>query len=403
MYKWTWNTFRMQSGKSSSCHRVMPVYVSPENFENFHNTPEVIDDRKLMLDGEWPENRGCEYCKNLEEVTGLSDRTYHNDIPGLTPAEFQYSDIPLAVTPKISEIYINNTCDLACVYCRPEFSSKINEEVKKYGPYPIGLLPIEKTSRSKVYFDLYVDWVRQNYQKLDSISILGGEPFLQNEFWEILDNISQFEESDLKLQVTTNLNCKADTLKRFLDKSYNLLKNKKLKKIIISCSLDCWGPQIEFIRYGLNLQRWQQNFETLINVKWLHIEVHQVLTALSIKTSQDLQDRILEYKKINPKIVQGYHLPDSGYEKILHPMMFDSLFFSDKLSKLLDTFPITQEWDHSAKQRLEGIVNLCHRGVHNEQQLKIFKETLDLTDARRGTNWRHLYPEINDYLNNHKL
>jgi sulfatase maturation enzyme AslB (radical SAM superfamily) len=199
LLKWAWSTVYLGQGTSSSCHRTDQAPIPVDNFESFHNTPEVINDRKLMLSGEWPQNRGCQYCSDLEAAGGASDRTYHNDIPGLTPVEFSTQYQPLVVTPSISEIYIDNTCDLGCVYCRPEYSSVINQEVKKYGEYPIGLKPIEKNTNSATYFDLYIKWLTENYQDLNSISILGGEPLLQKGFWKILDLLDELAPSSLNL------------------------------------------------------------------------------------------------------------------------------------------------------------------------------------------------------------
>jgi pyruvate-formate lyase-activating enzyme len=403
VYKWGWNTFRMQSGRSSSCHRVVPSFVDINNFESFHNTPESINDRKLMLSGEWPQNRGCQYCSNLEAASGVSDRTYHNDIPGLTPVEFSTQDQPLIVTPSISEIYIDNTCDLGCVYCRPEYSSVINQEVKKYGEYPIGLKPIEKNSDSATYFDLYVKWLTKNYQNLNSISILGGEPLLQKGFWQIVDLLDELSPSSLNLQITTNLNSSTPVLEKFVDKMYQLLKKRKIKKVIVSCSLDCWGEQSEFVRYGLNLKQWQKNFEFLISKKWLHIEVHHVVSSLTLKTAHELQEIISQYKQINPKIVQSYHMVDGGFENIYGISMFEPSMFLPQLTQLLNTFPITQEWDNASKQRLDGIVKLCSKAQHNVDSLRNLKKTLDLVDHRRNTNWKLLFPEINDYLTKHGI
>ena len=146
VYKWAWNTFRLYNATSSSCHRVNPVAVPLDKFDDFHNTPEVLNDRQKMLAGKWP-GRGCEYCEDVEKQGGVSDRLYHNDIPGLTPVDFD----PLGdqrVTPRIVELYLTNACDLACVYCLPGFSSRINNELKKYGPYPIGITPITQVSNS---------------------------------------------------------------------------------------------------------------------------------------------------------------------------------------------------------------------------------------------------------------
>jgi hypothetical protein len=232
---------------------------------------------------------------------------------------------------------------------------------------------------------------------------LGGEPLLQKGFWQIVDLLDELAPSSLNLQVTTNLNSSTPVLEKFVDKMYHLLRKKKIKKVIVSCSLDCWGDQAEFVRYGLNLQQWQKNFEFLISKKWLHIEVHHVVSSLTLKTAHELQEIISQYKQINPKIVQSYHMVDSGFENIYGISMFEPSMFLPQLTQLLDTFPITQEWDNASKQRLDGIVKLCSKAQHNVDSLRNLKKTLDLTDHRRNTNWKLLFPEINDYLTKHGI
>ena len=52
--KWTWNTIRLYTGVTSSCHRVTGETVTADNFATFHNTPKKLADRELMLQGQWP-------------------------------------------------------------------------------------------------------------------------------------------------------------------------------------------------------------------------------------------------------------------------------------------------------------------------------------------------------------
>ncbi len=397
VFKWGWNTLRLYNGKSSSCHRVSPVEVTPETFESFHNTPEVLDDRRRMLQGEWPAaGRGCEYCRNIEQAGGISDRLHHNQIPGLTPVDFDHDS--LNVTPRISEIYLNNTCDLACVYCLPIFSSKVNQELRKFGPYPLGIKPVDKTPNRDQLFALYLNWLKEHGSKLSRLSILGGEPLLQNELWQILEILHSLDNKNLELAINTNLNCTADTLKRFVDIGRDLVVKKKIKQVHVCASLDCWGPQAEFVRYGLDLDNWQRNFEFLMQHRWIALSVHQVITSLTVKTAIDLQQKIAEYKKTNPKILQDYHLVDSGLEKIYHPQIFGGDFFKSQFDKLIAEFPVATDWDIESRRRLEGIAALAAAGTVDVDRLRMLKQTLDTIDQRRGTDWRKLWPEITQYF-----
>ena len=73
--KWTWSTVWMNKLSTSSCHRVDPVRFDLENFDNFHNTPNKLAERQLMLEGKWPQG-GCQYCQKIEEAGGFSDRQH---------------------------------------------------------------------------------------------------------------------------------------------------------------------------------------------------------------------------------------------------------------------------------------------------------------------------------------
>ena len=78
--KWTWSTIQLYNGLTNSCHRVGQTVLNPDTFDHFHNTEKKINDRKLMLEGEWPTG-GCEYCANIEQAGGQSDRLFQLQIP----------------------------------------------------------------------------------------------------------------------------------------------------------------------------------------------------------------------------------------------------------------------------------------------------------------------------------
>lgn len=397
VYKWGWNTFRLHNATSSSCHRVTPVPVALDNFENFHNTPEVIQDRKLMLAGQWPVGRGCEYCQEMEVAGGMSDRTYHNAISGLTPVDFD----PLGdqhVTPTVAEIYLTNTCDLACIYCIPEFSSRINNELKKYGPNIVGHRPSIPIHNSSAYLDRYFDWLETNYSKLVRLSVLGGEPLIQRDLDRFLDFLNTHKNPELEFAINTNLNCRLETIQQFVETAQQLIASKKIKRVDISCSLDCWGDPATYIRNGLSLDRWQENFEYLIQNKWLYVTVHQVLTSLSIGTADILQDKISQYKQSTKwNITQAYHAVDD-HDGIWRPEIFGSEFFKPQLDQLLAKFLIKSKGDEIARLRLEGIVKLTENKQPNLVKLSKFSAALDQLDRRRGTDWRLIFPEINEFL-----
>lgn len=399
VFKWGWNTFRLYTGSSSSCHRIKNVFVPLDKFNDFHNTPEVLNDRALMLNGEWPTGRGCEYCKDVEDAGGISDRLYHNPMEGLTPVDFVPGENELHVTPRILEIYLNNTCDLSCVYCVPIFSSKINDELKKYGPFTeIGLKPIDRTPDHRKYFEKMIEWLPVNYHKLQRFLVQGGEPFLQKEFHEMLDVLETLENPQLEFSVNSNLNADISVFEKFIPRIKKMLVDRKIKRFDITCSIDCWGPQQEFARYGLNLNRWQKNFEFLLQHKWLYINTGHTMTSLTIKTMPDLQQILNNYLQQGYKFNSTYGYVDGPLQELYDPSIFGGKFFKNDLDKLVSITPEDTHQQKRAKERLIGIVHYIQNATLNPDRLKKLSVTLDQLDFRRKTNWRQIYPEIDQFF-----
>ena len=398
--KWGWNTFRLYNGTSSSCHRVKPEFVPIDQFENFHNMPKVLEDRALMRQGEWPKGRGCEYCQDVEKQHGLSDRLYHNQIPNQHPVNFGESDY---VIPSLCEVYLDNVCDLACIYCQPFFSSRINDELKKFGPTIVGLDYTPKLVNSDQYFNRYLEWLDQNVQHLTRLAIQGGEPMLQKNLWKILDFLKEKVNPNLEISINTNLNAPTEKIQQYVETVKELLVNRSIKRADVQISLDCWGPQQEFIRYGVNLDQWEKNFEYLIKHKWLRLSIHQVLTSLSIKTTNEFQSKIVSWKKINPSIVQDYFVVDGVNLITLHPEIFGQEFFSQQLHDIANNFICATDQDNLYKNKLLGLVNTLLSGSIDPVRLKKLQLTLDQTDQRRNTNWRELWPEIDQFFHEQNI
>ena len=149
--KWSFSKILLHAELTSSCHRVINHKFDIETF-NFHNTPEKIEQRETMLAGQWPDGKPdpaiettCkQYCGKFEKNGGASDRQFFNSLPNLYPDELDNDPTLTQVDPTILEVYIDNTCNLKCVYCIPELSSGIDTEMKKFGRFEKHNLVLEQ-------------------------------------------------------------------------------------------------------------------------------------------------------------------------------------------------------------------------------------------------------------------
>ena len=70
------------------------------------------------------------------------------------------------------------------------------------------------------------------------------------------------------------------------------IDQNKLREFEITASLDCWGDAQEYVRYPLNLEVWQKNFEYLVGQSWINLIINSTITPLTVKTLPDLLEKI---------------------------------------------------------------------------------------------------------------
>lgn len=239
--KWTWSTVFLTTETTASCHRTDHHKFDYDTF-NFHNTPKKISDRQKMLEGQWPD-KGCNYCKQIEDAGGISDRITNLDLQGVhAPPELDTDSTAVDVTPRILEVYFDNTCNLKCIYCGPHFSSLWDAENIKFGEPAFNKSKNINSNKEKIF-----EYLKTHGHHLNVFNILGGEPLYQEELWQCLDLFDQYPAPELKLQIFSNLNAKTTYLKKIIDKVEQLINTDKLREFEITASLDCWGAPQEYV------------------------------------------------------------------------------------------------------------------------------------------------------------
>ena len=399
--KWNWSTLYLNSGATASCHRTSGSALTPENFNDFHNHPQKIKDREDMLEGKWPETN-CSYCKDIEDQGGVSDRIRQFSVPDLMPPELEQDPNATHITPQILEVYFNNFCNLGCLYCSPYLSSVIEKENKTHGEFKkdgIHLWQIESIDRqAPKLIPLFWKWFPEGFPKLKRLQCAGGEPLLQKEFDKLLDMIDQNPNKDCELSVITNLMVPEKRLVQYITKIKQLIANRKIKRFDITCSLDCWGPQQEYVRYGLDLKLWQSNFERLLKESWLTININQTISVLTVKTMPDLLRRVQEWRKQHYIGLWFSEVnPSPDYMKL---NLFGNLEFEDSIKQIAELLPQETEQDKLAFDYMKSIFANGFNSEPDYKQINTLIVYLNEKDRRRNTNWRELFPWLEKYENN---
>lgn len=387
--KWAWSTLYLNTGVTRSCHRTGESTLTTDNFLDFHNTTLKLEDRASMLEGKWPEN-SCSYCKDIETAGGTSDRMRMMTIPNLSPWQLSSDPTLTRVDPTIVEVYFNNTCNLGCLYCGEHLSSTIEAENRKWGHFnQDGINLRSNIKQFKSLVPMFWKWFEDGFSKIKRLHVLGGEPFYQTEFDKLLDMIELYPNPECELNIVTNLMISKDRLEKYVGRFRDILRKRLLKRIDITCSIDCWGEEQEYVRYGIKLDRWEDNFQYLLGQKWLTLNINQTISCLTIKTMPDLLIKLTGWRQQHPI---GHYFsevfPNPSY---LKPDIFGGVFFIEDFQKILSLMPDESEQDRITLDYMKGIFTRIEKSDPNPTEIAKLKIFLQEKDRRRNTDHKRVF------------
>lgn len=391
-YKWGWSTINLMSGRTNSCHRVEEDEI-PDDFSQFHNTENKLETRTKMLEGNWP-GKGCEYCRDIEYSGGISDRIEFNsndDNLRYIPIEFKTQIHPVNVTPSIIETYFSNLCNLGCIYCSPRYSSVLENEGKKYDDTPWSNTINIHEDNKKDYgnrVQQFWDWFKDNSHHIKRWNILGGEPFFQNEFYESVDYLESKSHPELDLCVFSNLKVKKEKLYSVIERIERLKKNGNLRSFRLVCSIDCWGPQQEYVRHGLSMKSWEENFDMLVReFDEVILELHGTMSCLTIKTIPELLEKRNEWNSLGKNTVFLSH-NFCFFPSYYSPFIFGPRFFDEDFDNILKHLKDDNYYD--IMQGYQNRINSTR--VRDKNLINELKEELSKNDKRRGSDYTKIFP-----------
>jgi pyruvate-formate lyase-activating enzyme len=401
LLKWAWSTVYLGQGTSSSCHRTDQAPIPPDNFASFHNLPNKIVAREMMQRGEWPQG-GCQYCEKIEAAGGMSDRQYQlhakHDLDR-TPQELLTDPEAVEVVPTILEVYFNNVCNMACLYCGSHFSSKWEEENRRFGIFEQGNVRFGYNQKTNPNYEHMLSefWrylhEKDRYLHIRYYQILGGEPFFQKEFDISLDFWESHPNPELTFNIITNLKVPPKKFRDYIDRFGRMVESGALKRLQITGSIDAWGPQEEYVRWGLDLEEWQQNWEYLLDKPWVVMCINTAISALTIKTLPELVHRINDWNaQRDPWNPISFSFMSVMTPPEMVPDIFGAGVFTEDFERVLAAMPTDKASDISAREHMTGIMRQIEAGPRKTNVIEDLKVYLTELDRRRGTHWQDLFP-----------
>jgi organic radical activating enzyme len=420
--KWYNATIWLGSGQTTSCHHPPAHAIDAEaikiNPKAIHNTVQKKQDRKLMQAGERP--LGCEYCWKIEDIgrDNVSDRVYKSKIYPIEALDKAYAtDYHDDVNLRTLEIAFDRTCQFACSYCNPAFSSTWVKDIKSNGAYESLVSDgrghfthahdssqLYRFGETNPYVEAFFAWWETDLHKtLQELRITGGEPLMSGETWKLIDWFKDNKgRSTTKLAINSNLGMDSIKLQEFI------AKVKDIPHLEIYTSMEAIDSQAEYIRDGLDYSQWMHNVQELLehdSIKAVHCMC--TINALCLDSLDTLLNQLIKLKHVYGKERVSFTLNILRFPSFQSALVLPDAIrthYKDRLQAWLDANvgnPLLHEHEVNHTQRLIDYLDAVKTphsdtfdlpSLHND-----FKQFHTQYDQRRGKNFTKTFPNLAEW------
>lgn len=423
--KWYNATIWLGSGQTTSCHHPLPHAIPIDHLKDnpslLHNTEQKKLERLMMQKGERP--KGCEYCWRIEDSSSdaVSDRPYKsmiyseeelNDAFNLPPD----SDVNL----RTLEIAFDRTCNFACSYCNPAFSTTWVRDIKTNGGYS-GLHSDGRNhfthahessqlygfSDANPYVEAFFKWWETDLHKtLRELRITGGEPLMSGHTWKLLDWFKENKgKSITSLAINSNLGMTTDKLDEFIDKISDI------NGVDIYTSCESTKAQAEYIRDGLDYYQWFDNMVKLHKsgaVKQLHVMA--TINGLCLTGLPNFLEHMLDFKQAYGRDSLTVTLNILRFPSFQSPLVMSTEVKEnciENLQKYVNRYENSKYWHEFELEHIRRLIDYLsevdapHAGASSLDILqKDFKTFYTQYDQRRNKDFIKTFPELKDWYGN---
>ena len=418
--KWYNATIWLGSGMTTSCHHPLPHKIDIHDVERnpaaLHNTQKKKMEREQMQKGERPS--GCEYCWKIEDIgrDNISDRVYKTVLYSdedlhyafRTPAKEDFNLQTL-------EIAFDRTCQFACSYCNPAFSSTWVNDIKRHGPYTKlesdgrnhfththDSAQLYKFGEINPYVEAFFRWWESDLHKsLKELRITGGEPLMSGYTWKLIEWFNSNKgRSQTRLAINSNLGTQID-----IDR---LLESVDGMNIDLYTSNESIGLQAEYIRDGLVWDDWANNVERLLSsYKFRGIHVMCTINALCLDSLDQFLECIMNWKMEYGRDAVNFTLNILRFPSFQSPLVLPNelrTIYKERLITWLENWENSEfihEHEVNHLQRLVDyldVVKTPHAGAAEQEILqKDFKNFYTQYDQRRNKDFPTAFPSLADW------
>jgi len=397
------------------------------------NQPLLKKLRIQLLNGEWGDE--CVRCKrefnsgqnsrNIYERTAewANDITFDrallltSDDGSINPNDFPISFVDLR---------FGNKCNLKCVMCSPTDSDRwYDDYVAMWGVTKCNgggsTVELVKNNNRYILANNTMNWFesKDSWQVLElamptitKIYVAGGEPMIIDEHFDFLEKCIL---NDHAKHITVEYNSNISFIP---ERAWSLWK--EFKEIIIGCSIDGIGKVNDLIRFPSKWANVERNLNKLYTSPGNFLfHMTASIQILNIWNFTDMIDYMMKSSNVphkfwgsspikitphpvhRPLMLNINILPDSFKEKIKDKFLRYMAYLDATNLDNVYGKSITSDWGRKkaqAKNMLNSYIKFMYEmpmsAPELEEQRSKFIYYMDSLDARRGTNWGEVCPEV---------
>ena len=348
------------------CCHTTGLYI-PEEFkkpQRVSSAEDVMNNKTLLFFKDYFDNnndmpKACIACINHESKGLVSPRQSIN--------KENYDDYDISKL----DVVLGNSCNLACPFCSSYASSLIDKLSRKLDvdERPKSWFPLQNVASFGSAETTTIVAEILSKHKVHTLKLIGGEPFLKENWDRIAKVIDSGVCNDMHLEVTTNGTILNDEIFERLSKT---------KSAHLRISVDSTDDNYEFIRWPHKWDKMHKNLKYLRNNKFdnIHISVSNLVNIYNFEFLPEIEayfsdvnnvvgysteikpeTHLMNYQNLPEHIISGVRKNikreslrqalvkgDNNYTKEQIKKEFDVLLAQRKMKAEDVIGPMTREW-----------------------------------------------------------
>lgn len=393
---WCVNAFHAMSANNNGTTKICCMIkhddeesssLQEDTIENNFNQPIFLDVRNSLANGIRHER--CKWCWQEEDAGRKSKRLRDNEV---YRHMLEKGEIPYHGLTKL-ELNLGNTCNLKCRTCDTYSSSQWIKEkfdIYEHKNYKNNF-KIYAQSQKQYHMTYDEDsplWddIENNLDTIRQLDFYGGEPFMNNKMWHLLEVcVERNLSKKIDLHYATNAT-------HWPENKIELFKNFRL--VNLNFSIDGIGDKFHYMRFP---GKWEEAFENMTKAKKMYEKSNNMWISWCITISAlnifDIENILEEHHKNFSNF--------GAYLNLVHyPKHFSLNFMPDdvkeKVIEKLNSIPKT--YSNMWMQHLPGVINFIKNGSYNEHLWNEFKRRINLHDEYRNQDFTKIYPEYSKII-----